>query len=321
METIIAAPEIWLSFGQSATACRRDGDDLRVEIGVPLLSGMDRECVVRGGEGSVIENFGHFHALRAANGEVFAGAAVLPCGGTAESASYELYRDLLRLTASQPLFRVWHFVPGINVESGGLEQYQSFNVGRFRAFRECFREGEVASHLPAASAVGIDGPQLALVFLSGRDPVRYFENPRQVPAYQYPEQYGPCSPSFARGAVVTHADGRRTGYLSGTASIRGHESVAVDDVLAQLDVTLDNVEIVLDRMGFSGALAADSDRASSFRVYLRHAEDLEAVRERFGEVVGADMAKRTVFLRADICRSSLRLEIEGIFTDSTGLGR
>ncbi len=321
METIIAAPEIWLSFGQLATMCRRLGEDLLVEIGVPLLAGTERENVAHGSEGSILEQSGHFHLLRGPDGEVLAGAAVLPCEAGAEPVSYELYRDLLRVTAGQPLYRVWHFVPGINVESGGLEQYQSFNVGRSRAFRECFVEGDVSAHLPAASAVGIDEPSLAIVFLSGRSPVRYFENPRQVPAYQYPEEYGPCSPSFARGSVVTHPDGRRTGYLSGTASIRGHESVAVDDVLAQLDVTLDNVEIVLDRMGFSGALSADSDIESAFRVYLRHAEDLDLVRERFARIVGAEMAERTIFLRADICRSSLRLEIEGIFTDSTGLGR
>ncbi len=321
METIVEAPEIRLRFGQSVSMCAHDGQLLQLDLAVPFLAGVEEERVLPWGEAASIEKAGAFHLLRGVAGEVQAGVAVLPCGGLAEPVSYQLYREMLEIVGDQSLYRVWHFIPGINAETDGLEHYRSFNIGRCRAFRECFGDELMEAHLPAASAVGTADPRLALLFVTGRDPARYFENPHQVPAYQYPEQYGPCSPSFARGAVVDHADGSRTGYLSGTASIRGHESVARDDLSAQLDITLENVSAVLEQMGFPGAIDSASPYAPQFRVYLRQREDLELVRRCFAEKVGEAAAARTVFLEADICRADLRLEIEGIFRDLTGLSR
>ncbi|MCB1231909.1 MAG: hypothetical protein KDN19_16695 [Verrucomicrobiae bacterium] len=321
METTVAAPEIRLRFGQSVSSCVRNDQELVLDLAVPLLAGAGEERVIGGDEATFLEEAGDFQVLRRADGEVVAGAAILPCPDLAEGVAYRLYHQLLDLTRDQSLYRVWHFVPGINAVTEGLEHYQSFNIGRCRAFRETFGDDSMEAHLPAASAVGVSDPQLAIVFLSGREPVSYFENPHQVPAYQYPEQYGPCSPSFARGALVTQSEGRRAGYLSGTAAIRGHESVAIDDVASQLDITMENVEAVLEQMGLPGALKRDSGIDSQLRIYLRRREDLGVVRDRLATLVGPEIAASTMFLNADICRSTLRLEIEGIFSDSTGLGR
>ncbi len=319
METIVAVPEIRLNFGRSGTSCQRHGAEALLDLAVPVLSGAEEEILVTGRESDTVEAMGPFQVLRGADGEVRAGAAVLPCHGLAESEAYELYRHLLEITEGQALYRVWHFVPGINEETDGLEHYRSFNIGRCRAFRERFGDRLMESHLPAASAVGIDDPHLVVVFLTGLAPVTYFENPRQVPAYRYPEQYGPCSPSFARGAVVDHGPGGgRVGYLSGTASICGHETVGEGDVVRQLDMTMENIRIMLENMGFGEALAADSAITSDFRVYLRDPADLDVVRDRFSAMVGEAVANRVVYLKADVCRAKLQLEIEGIFTDVAG---
>jgi chorismate lyase/3-hydroxybenzoate synthase len=313
MEISVEAPEIRLGFGQQVTSCHADGSALICGLAVPVLSGAAEEVLLSRGDEARIVRSGAFHALKTADGEIVGGFAALPCAGSAEPVAHRLYSDLLALIGDQSLYRIWNFVPEINAEVAGREQYQSFNMGRCRAFRERYGESAMECRLPAASAVGIGEPVLAIAFLAGRGEVSFFENPRQIPAYRYPEQYGPCSPSFVRGAVVTGADGRRVGYLSGTASICGHATVGVGDLGTQLETTMENIRAILERMDFASALEPDSSIDSFYRVYLRHAEDLEAVRRRFSEIVGPGPAERTVFLQAPICRSALLLEIEGIF--------
>ena len=70
------------------------------------------------------------------------------------------------------------------------------------------------------------------------------ENPLQMPAYEYPDTYGPRSPSFARATTVTTA-GVASLYVSGTASIRGHRTVGAT-LEEQIKVTMENIDALLD---------------------------------------------------------------------------
>lgn len=317
METTLTAPGMRLAFGRPVSQCHWgvESGGFVGELAVPCLAGTDEESIMESVEGASVEKCGSFTLIRDPGGKTIGGFAVRPCPGPAEPVAHGLYTELLNAIAGLRLYRIWNFVPRINAEVSGREQYQSFNIGRCRAFRERFGEEAMVSQLPAASAVGTEEPSLGIAFLAGAAPVSYFENPRQLPAYRYPEQYGPCSPSFARGAVVTAADGRRTGYLSGTSSICGHATVGAGSLGGQFDTTVENIRVILERMGFDGALDADSPCESTFRVYLRHANDLNVVRDRFEEIVGPRGIERTMFLQAAICRSPLLLEIEGIFAE------
>ena len=110
--------------------------------------------------------------------------------------SFEIYARTLRsLTrAGYPhLLRVWNYVPRIHDVSSGIERYRVFCKGRSEAFAAHY--GESFPHrLPAASAVGCPGETLVVHLLASREPGRHLENPRQVPAFRYPERYGPRSP-------------------------------------------------------------------------------------------------------------------------------
>jgi hypothetical protein len=70
---------------------------------------------------------------------------------------------------------------------------------------------------------------------------------------------------------------------------------------------------VLDTMGFGCAMERSSTSATGWRVYLRDPADLEQVRDLFYSDLGEEVADRTLFLEADICRRALKLEIEGVF--------
>jgi chorismate lyase/3-hydroxybenzoate synthase len=230
-------------------------------------------------------------------------------GSTLEAATHDAYGRLTRtarLLGYPHFVRLWNFVPGINDRSAGLERYMLFCKGRSEAVS--LHGGDTTrGPLPAASAVGCPGDALIVHALAAREPGEPVENPRQVSAYCYPERYGPRPPAFARG-IKAPRPWRQALFVSGTASIRGHESVFQGDPAAQTEETLRNIEAVLDAAGIAGAAAPLGERLDAVRIYLRHDEHVAAVRgtmERFnGRPVPA------VWLRADICRAELLVEIE-----------
>lgn len=240
-----------------------------------------------------------------------------------ERATYGAYEAIFgvldALDMRHPL-RIWNVVPAINAHQFGSERYRQFNTGRQRAFKACGRP--VIDSVPAASALGSVTPvvgdaapaiPLAVSFLAARSPSRAIENPRQVSAYRYPAQYGPSAPTFARAAAWRGRDHRSTAsalFVSGTASIVGHETVHRGDVMAQLRETLANIDAVLD-----AAARENQDTATladlTFKVYVRDAADaqaLAAVDETLRARCGGSL--RALYLHADVCRADLLLEIE-----------
>ncbi len=99
-------------------------------------------------------------------------------------------------------------------------------------------------------------------------------------------------------------------FVSGTASVVGHESHHPDNTVAQLQETLVNLRALLD--------AADADtqggkpwRVASLKAYLRRREDLAAVRAELAREFGA--AAPLLVLQGDICRTDLSVEIEALY--------
>lgn len=206
------------------------------------------------------------------------------------------------------LLRAWNYFPQINAESLGLENYRRFCRGRGNAFQRHF--GAEAERFPAASALGTRSGQLHIYALAAREPGEFVENPRQMSAYLYPPEYGPRSPSFARATLKRWGNVDHL-YISGTASIVGHESRHPGDCVAQLDETLRNIEALLaatakeEGCGFKGL-----ENLTRLKVYLREAAFAPLVRARLNEVLPP--GAQTIYLQADICRSDLLVEIEAI---------
>jgi enamine deaminase RidA (YjgF/YER057c/UK114 family) len=141
------------------------------------------------------------------------------------------------------------------------------------------------------------------------------ENPRQVSAYAYPTRYGPKAPNFSRAALwPATATAPAQLFISGTASIVGHETQHVGDVVAQAHELLRNVSVLVERAA-AEAKAPMTLADLTANAYVRHIEDLERVRAVL-VAHGFDM-ERVLFLQADICRAELLVEIEamGTFSD------
>jgi len=295
-----------MRFGSDESHCvvREDTGEISLEIAAPVLVGAGRE-LLGSSSGGTIRTVGSWNMLDSGEGPVW-GAAVVPFSSEDRSAQVRaVYLDMLRMLKGSQIYRIWNFVPGINAREEDLENYRAFNIGRWQAFEESgYLELNDRQH-PAASAVGIEGKNLAIAFCAGGEDSVAFENPFQVPAWKYPKEYGPKSPCFVRGAVVEN----HTVYLSGTASILGHESTDQSDLDGQFDTTMENVDRMLEEMGTDR-----KNESAQFRIYLRNQEDFPTVHQRWKNEVSSDVFDRTCFLQADICRKELIIEIEAILS-------
>lgn len=236
-------------------------------------------------------------------------AAAAPDLATQVQQAYRVLFDNLQSTGMPHLLRVWNYLPRINDDEAGLERYRHFNLGRQQAFLAAQRAAFEGA--PAACALGPhDGP-FALRWLAGRCPVLPLENPRQVPAYHYPSDYGPRSPSFSRAALADAGGGQVLLLISGTASIVGHRSLHEGDLAGQLRETLVNLQALIDAAR-ARCSAGFSLQALQCNVYLRHADHAAPVRALLADLLGDDCpsVRDAVFVQADICRRELLLEIE-----------
>jgi chorismate lyase/3-hydroxybenzoate synthase len=219
--------------------------------------------------------------------------------------------------------RIWNYVPNLNQECGGLERYLAFCAGRRQVLDAVL--ADVETRLPAASAIGFPASfvplakeenvgknGLRLYALAARESGEQIENPRQVSAFHYPPEYGRRGPSFSRAVLKRWGNDGHHLYISGTASVVGHIS-RHDDLMAQLDETLVNLEALLT---VASRRAATPLQPALLRVYVRPASDPAPLRRRIVQAFGS--AVPMLFLQADICRRELLIEIEGLAVSPAG---
>lgn len=221
-------------------------------------------------------------------------------GGPRDTA-FQAYAQLCRLLATRRerhVQRIWNYLHNINDGDGDAERYKKFCEGRAAGMGNFFAEG-----FPAATAIGhhASTPQLQVYLLACDEPGMRVENPRQVSAWRYPRQYGPTPPSFARAMRLPADDALA---ISGTAAVVGHASAHIDDLQAQMEETLTNLESLLQ----SGGMPAGFDTQSPLKAYVRQATDAPHVRAFLQQrLPGVPV----LLVHGDICRQELLVEIDG----------
>ena len=162
--------------------------------------------------------------------------------------------------------------------------------------------------VPAASAVGSPaGSPISIYFLAARRQPKMIENPRQTSAYHYPLKFGRHSPMFSRACVLSESAGTNL-FVSGTASIVGHETIHSGDVAAQTRETLANIDALLEEANRVVGLPRYSLDGLKFKVYVRQPSDLCAIEGALAGSLGSRAP--IVYLQADVCREDLLVEIE-----------
>lgn len=232
------------------------------------------------------------------------------------AASEQAYHRLEAARQQHPgrhWWRLWNYLGGILSGEGDDERYRLFTLGRHRAWAA---SGQLDAHLPAATAIGCE-QGLHIFALAGSTAAQAIENPRQVSAWRYPRAYGLQPPSFARAALVQSAG---TGWLfvSGTASIVGHESRHAGDVAAQFAEARANLDAVLAAAADAAGRPASEFVARNFKLYWSDAAD--AARDAR---LGAELAAMapTQVLQGTVCRRELAVEIEALYQLPAGVAR
>ena len=214
----------------------------------------------------------------------------------ATALAYRRIEAELRSRGTVHPVRLWNHIPGIHEDMGdGLDRYMVFNAGRYEALSAWFGGKETFdTRVASASGVGHQGRDLVIHCLAADRPGRAVDNPRQVAPYRYSRRYGPLPPCFARATAVESLI-----LVGGTASIVGEASVHLGDLARQAEETLANL-----------AVLAALDRYRDVRVYYpdpaRLAELRNLVEDAFPGAGGIE------WVRADLCRAELLVEIEGV---------
>lgn len=220
--------------------------------------------------------------------------------------------------------RTWWQLGSITGAEGNSQRYLELNRARAEAFAGWqFGNGRLCATArnagyPASTGIGMEaGTGLTFAGLAletQRSDVKLLplENPVQTPAYDYAARYSPHSPMFSRAMVLVTPDYLTT-WVSGTASIVNSEVCHPGDVVAQTELTIDNIATLMSaenfsRNGLPGGGAALSDLAK-VRVYLKPGVDYAACRAVCERRLGNIPA---IYVMADICRPELLVEIEGV---------
>jgi chorismate lyase/3-hydroxybenzoate synthase len=230
-------------------------------------------------------------------------------------AAYEQIAQQVAQTSNRNAVRFWNHVPSINDPAdAGRDVYMVFNAGRFRAFSTLYGgTSQFDREIATASAIGHRGRDLVIHCLSTDVPGTAVNNPRQVAPYHYSQRFGPLPPCFSRATRLNHpADMLLVG---GTASVRGEDSVHIDDLAAQCHETFLNLAVLVaaaenQTLSSRPKLSRWLGTFTELRVYFPNHADASAIEANVR--VAFPRLKRLEMFQADLCRAELLVEIEGV---------
>lgn len=237
-----------------------------------------------------------------------------PAGEDFHALTHKAYSEIyecLGNSSCKHLLRTWNFFPQITrPDSHRVQQnrYEVFCHGRLQAMDD---SGIKTKVYPAATVIGNHEDNLQIYFLASDTPGIAVENPRQTSAYHYPVEDNHTQPLFSRGLLKTW--GKRTHfYVSGTASIIGHETLHIDDVCAQLNESINNVETLVAHANDEHQTQLNAqDDLLYMKVYIRNRDDVEKI----NQILAARLSSNTprALLLGDMCRENLLVEIEAFY--------
>lgn len=202
------------------------------------------------------------------------------------------------------IIRQWNYIEQITGFDGVDQHYQMFNNVRSNFYNQATWD----NGYPAATGIGTNlGGVLvdidAAVFTRPTCFATPIDNKLQVAAHAYSPQVleaaqqQKTTPKFERAKSMTF-DGRELIYISGTAAIRGEESLTGVGLERQLHTTMENI-----------AQLTGEAKLKMLRVYLKNKSDYPEAYELLNRYqLGIPIS----YMCADVCREELLIEIEGI---------
>jgi len=260
-------------------------------------------------------------------------AEIFACGLTSLDLSDDIYKQsevafekMRAILINENLnfssvIRQWNYIEKILTISKNntkmQQNYQIFNDVRSKYYQE----DEFENGYPAATGIGMDVGGVVIDFIASTSnkhiSIHPVKNPRQIDAHQYSKEVligemgnKKTSPKFERAKAVSRNNSGEI-YISGTAAIKGQETIEANEIVAQTTTTIENIKelIAADNLRINSIEILNNKVIISFlRVYIKNKHDIhkaiELCEQYFQKVP-------TLYLIADICRDNLIVEIEG----------
>lgn len=240
------------------------------------------------------------------NNHCLFGSTIIDNKGSYEEIKAEIqkkYLDFFKISNknSMSIVKIWHYLPELLKSCPDKKtNYSLLCESREEVYRNFYRN----SDYPAATVIGIEGNKILIYFLAAScETYEVIENKRQVSSYNYPQNIFSEKPMFSRAVSFSFKGNlQKKIMISGTASIKGYQSVHKSDVAKQLDEALKN---------YKTFAKLDNNPSNICRVYLTkyQTKNLSIIVKKLENFFGIN---QYVLLQGDICRSELLIEIEGI---------
>ncbi len=217
------------------------------------------------------------------------------------------------------IIRQWNYIGNILTVRKGLQNYQIFNEVR----SEYYHRYRSVHGYPAATGIGMDLNGVIIDFCAvqadGSVQIKGLSNPNQINAYEYGQKVlkgiketgkpKKQPPQFER-ALLFATNTIPVLYISGTASIKGQETIGIDDVEKQTLVTIENIKRLADLQMVKEITGKGKEAVLKYillRVYIKYQKDFDVVKKICKEIFPS---VPSVFIQADVCRDNLLTEIE-----------
>ena len=208
------------------------------------------------------------------------------------------------------IYRQWNYIQGITMLNDGSQNYQEFNDARSIFYNKY----EWDNGYPAATGIGADagGVVVEVNAIKSHDKNFPIDNPLQIAAHNYSQDVldgkvietlkERTTPKFERARLLGN-----TIFISGTAAIKGEHSINSLNAVEQTAETMG----IMDRLVSKENIPTENNGShyDLLRVYVKHKEDIEAVKE-YMDTHYPEPLKH--YLVSDVCRPELLVEIEGI---------
>ena len=230
---------------------------------------------------------------------------------------FEKVDNLLALHGfrNEDIVRQWNYIGNITGHREGKQNYQEFNDSR----TAYYNNGNWINGYPAATGIGMssDGIIVGCIAFKASEGIYPINNPLQVAAHVYSKKVlideNPkalkSTPKFERAKVI-EIGGKACCFVSGTAAIRGEESMNNSSARMQTIQTIENIRhLVSEENLIRFGSKAYNLNYSHLRIYVKNEEDYEEIKSVVDEFFPDTPA---IFTVADVCRRELLVEIEGI---------
>jgi enamine deaminase RidA (YjgF/YER057c/UK114 family) len=228
--------------------------------------------------------------------------------------------------AYSDIVRQWNYIENITMlDTVSDKQHQNYQI--FNDMRSFFySKSDFVHGYPSATGIGIENGGCSIEVIAYKEKVlnsiKPVRNSLQVDAYSYSanvlvgeaidEVARVSTPKFERGKYM-HLGGEGFLFISGTASIIGEKTVFAEDVETQTLTTMKNIDHLVDMDNLEKNKISIASRPTllNYRVYLKDEADYEIVKSLCEAHYGIN---KGFFVKADICRSSLLVEIEANYS-------